>query len=124
MLGPGYDGGPAGGPGAGGSTGPGVSFLDRWDGSCWSGWVRQDGDPVPGGHDRWRPRPGCGDLQVASPAAAGQPGGGVQDPVAQGLGLGFGEGAVDSEQPKPGDQGRGGQGYGQPGLVEGERGGG
>jgi len=32
FLGPGDNGGPAGGPGGRGSTGPGCSFLDRWDG--------------------------------------------------------------------------------------------
>src|SRR5262249_48544480 len=116
---------PGGGPGAGGSTGPGGSpFLVAGMVPWWSGWVRQGGDPVPGGHDRGCPRPGCGDLQVAPPAAAGEPGCGVQEAVSQGLGLGVGEGAVEGEQPEPGEQGRGGQGGGQPGLVDGEQGGG
>jgi hypothetical protein len=35
---------------------------------------------------------------VAAALAASQPGGGVQDPVAQGLGLGFGEVAVEGKQ--------------------------
>ncbi len=56
--------------------------------------------------------------------AAGQPGGGVQDPVAQGLGLGFGEVAVEGEQLQPGEQGGGGQGCGQPRGVGGQRAGG
>ena len=38
-------------------------------------------------------------LQAAPAAAAGQPGGGVQDAVAQGLRLGAGEAAVQGEQP-------------------------
>jgi hypothetical protein len=45
----------------------------------------------------------------------------VQEAVAHGLGLGFGEGAVEGEQPQPGEQGGGDQGGGQPGLVEGEQ---
>jgi hypothetical protein len=32
-----------------GSTGPGGSFLDRWDGSRRSGWVRDGLDELPGG---------------------------------------------------------------------------
>jgi hypothetical protein len=55
---------------------------------------------------------------VPAPAAAGQAGGGVQEAVAQGLGFGFGEGAVEGEQPQLGEQGGGDQRGGQPGLVE------
>jgi hypothetical protein len=66
-----------------GSTGPGFSFLDRWDGWCWSGGLRERVDALPGGGDRVRPGPGSLDFQVAAPSAADQAGGGMQDAVAQ-----------------------------------------
>jgi hypothetical protein len=66
----------------------------------------------------------CAQGEVAAPSAADQPCGGVQNPVAQGLGLGLGQAAVEGKQLEPGERGGGGQGRGQPGLVEGERGGG
>lgn len=51
-LGPGYDGGPAAGRGAGGSTGPGGGpFLLDGTGSGWSKWVRDGVDALPGGGD-------------------------------------------------------------------------
>lgn len=59
-----------------------------------------------------------------SEATAGDPGGGVQDPVAQGFRLGAGEAAVQGEQHQPGQQGRGGEGSDFPGLVHDQRGGG
>ena len=83
-----------------------------------SGGVRQGGDPGPGSGDGLGPGPARGDLQPASPAAAGQPGGGVQHPVAQGLGLGVGQVAVEGDQPEPGQQGGGDQRGGQPGGVD------
>jgi hypothetical protein len=87
--------------------------------SCrWSGGLRECGDPGPGGGNGIGPGPGQGDFQLTAAAAAGQPGGGVQDPVAQGLWLGFGEVAVEGEQPEPGQQGRRGQRGSQPGGVE------
>src|SRR6266487_663261 len=57
-------------------------------------WAR----PVPGGGDRWCPGPGGGDFEAAPTAAGRQAGGGVQDAVAQGLGLGPGQGAVERQQ--------------------------
>jgi hypothetical protein len=47
-------------------------------------------------------------------AAAGQPGGGIQDAVAQGLRFGLGRVVIQGEQAEPGQQGRGGQGGGLP----------
>ena len=106
---------------AGGSTGPRFPpWSSEWL-CCWSGGLGQGADAVPGGDDRGCPGPGGGDLEVAPAAAAGQAAGGVQDAVAQGLGFGFGEVAVEGEQPQPGEQGGGGQRGGQPGLVEGEQ---
>lgn len=77
--------GPASGPGGRGSTAPGAPSLIA--GTAWrcSGGLRQGGDPFPGGHDVSGPGPAGLDLQAALAAAAGQPGGGVQDAVAQGL---------------------------------------
>ena len=88
---------------------------------CWSGRLRRGSDPVPGVHDRGRPGPGGGDFEVSAAPAAGQPGCGVQDPVAQGLGLGFGEVAVEGQVTEPGQQGGRGEGRGQPHRVERER---
>ena len=59
-------------------------------------------------------------LRCRGPAAGRQAGGGVQDPVAQGLGLGLGQGAVEGEQPQPGQQGRGGSCAGLPGGTGGD----
>src|SRR5258708_31193428 len=66
---------------AGGSTAPGFSFLDRWDGPCRAGGLRERVDAVPCGGDRMGPRPGRLDFQAAAPPAAHEPGSGVQDPV-------------------------------------------
>jgi hypothetical protein len=43
------------------------------------------------GHDRIGSRPGRLGFQAAAPSAAGQPGHGMQYPVTQRLGLGFGQ---------------------------------
>ena len=95
ILAPGYDNGPAAGPGGRGFHKPrGFSFLDRKDDFYWSGGLRERVDPLPGGRDRLRPRPGRLDFQAAAAPAADQPGRGVQYPVAQRLGLGFGQVAV------------------------------
>ena len=103
----GYDGGPAGGPGGRGFHGPrGCPSLVAGMGSCWSGGLRERVDALPGGRDRLGPRPGGLDFQAAPPAAADQPGGGVQDAVAQRLGLGFGQVAVQGQQLEPGQQDR------------------
>src|SRR5258707_1712695 len=87
---PEYAGCPAGGPGAGGSTGPWVvSFPGRRDRACWSGCLGQGGDLLPGGGDVAGPGPGGGDPQLAAASAADEPGGGMQDAVAQWLRLGL-----------------------------------
>ncbi len=51
-------------------------------GSCWSGWVRDGLDALPGGGDRLCPGPGGGDFQGSAASAADEAGGGVQDAVA------------------------------------------
>src|SRR5450755_1077936 len=108
ILGSGYDGGPAGGPVAGGSTGPrGYSFGVVGVAFRWSGCVWQGGDPGPGGGDGISPGPGGGDFQLPAAAAADQFPGGVQDPVTQGLWFCFGQVAVQGDEPQPGQQGRG-----------------
>src|SRR5262249_20880249 len=72
ILGPGYDGIPAGGPCGRGSTGPAGSAPSVVAGTvrCWSWWLRDGGDPIPGGGDRLGPWPGCADLEAAPAAAA------------------------------------------------------
>jgi hypothetical protein len=116
----GYDRAPAGGPGGRGfhSSPADRPSLARGCSWRWSGGVRQGGDAFPGGHDGIGPGPGGGDLQPAAPGSAGQAGGGVEDPVAQGLRLGAGEVAVQGDQLEPGDQVGGDQGRGQPCAVD------
>src|SRR6266566_6867785 len=101
ILASGYDSGPAVGPGGRGSTGPGLSFLVAGTASGWSGGLRERVDALPRGRDRLGPRPGGLDLQAAPPPAADQAGGGVQDAVAQRLGLGPGEVAVQGQELEP-----------------------
>src|SRR5690606_17502714 len=48
---------------------------------------------------------------------AGQSGGGVEELVAQGVGFGFGQVAVQGDQLQPGDEGGGDDGEGEPGFV-------
>ena len=93
----------------GGSTGPlFVSFHGRRVRACWSGCLGQGGDPVPGDGDVSGPGPGDRDSQLAA-ATADNPGGGVQDAVTKGLGLGFGQVAVEGQVPQPGQERRGEQ---------------
>jgi hypothetical protein len=82
---PGNGSGPADGPVAGVPRAPDAPSLVAGTAWRWSGGVRQGADPFPGGHDVSGPRPGRGDLRALLAAAAGRAGGGVQDPVAQGL---------------------------------------
>src|SRR5216683_6422675 len=89
------------------STVPDAPFRAQGWYSCWSGGVGQRGDPCPGGYEGVRPGPGRGDLEVPAAAAAGQAGGGVEQSVAQGPGLGAGQVAVQGDQLEPGDQGGG-----------------
>ena len=57
-------------------------------------------------------------LPAAAAPAAHQAGGGVQDAVAQRLGLGLGQVAVEGEELEPGEQDLRDHRRGQPGLVE------
>jgi hypothetical protein len=94
ILASGYDGGPAGGPSAGGFHRPrGLPWV-AGTGPCWSAGVGQRADTLPGPRDRLGPRPVRGDLPAAAAPAAHEAGGGVQDAVAQRLGLGLGQVAV------------------------------
>jgi hypothetical protein len=63
-------------------------------GLCCSGGVRDDLDALPGGDDFLCPGPGGGDFQGSAAPAADEPGGGVQDVIAQRLRLCPGEVAV------------------------------
>jgi hypothetical protein len=89
---------------AGGSTGPAGfgSFRGRKGGLPLVRGLGQGGDLVPGGCDRRCPGPSGGDLEPPAATAARQPAGGVPDAVAQGLGLGLGERAVEGEQSQSG----------------------
>jgi len=97
---------------------PRVSFLGSRDGLRWSGGLRERADALPGGRDRLGPWPGCLDFQAAPPAPVHQPGGGVQHPVAQRLGLGFGQVAVQGQQFQPGQQDLPGHRRGQPRRID------
>jgi hypothetical protein len=82
ILVPGYDGGPAGGPGGRGLHRPrGLRSCSM--GQVFAGQGARGGglDPLPRGGDRLGSWPGRGDFQLSSPSAPDQPGGGVQDPV-------------------------------------------
>src|ERR1022692_5220535 len=103
---------------AGGSTGPWVLLPGSLGRLRWSGSLRERVDTLPRGGDRPGPRPGGLDFQAPFPSAVYQPGGGVQDPVAERSGLGFGEVAVEGEQFQPGEQDLPGHRRGQPGGVD------
>ena len=85
---------------------------------CGSRGLRQGAEAGPGGGYRGGPRPGSGDVQPAPSPAADQSGGGVQDLVAQGFGVGAGQVAVEGQQAQPGQQGGNDQGGGQPGRID------
>src|SRR5579863_9041255 len=91
----------------------------RWAGDgCGLGGLRQGADPVPGGDDRCCPGPGGGDLEEPAASAADEAGGGVEDSVAQGLGLGPGQLAVQGGQLEPGGERGSDEGGGEPGPVD------
>ena len=96
----------------------GFSFLGRRDGLRWSGCLRERFDALPRGRDRISPRPGRLDFQAPFPAAADQAGRGVKHPVAQRLGLGFGQVAVQGQELRPGEQDLPGHRRGQPRGVD------
>ena len=81
--------------GGAGSTGRWVLRVGRTVGSGWSGQGQRGSY---GGGQFVGPGPGFGDADGASALAADDAGGGVQEPVAQGLGFGFGEVTVEAEQ--------------------------
>ena len=80
--------------------------------------LRERVDALPRGGDRLGPRPGGLDFQASPPSAAGQPGGSVQQPVAQRPGLGPGQVTVQGQQLEPGQQDLPGHRRGQPGRVD------
>ena len=98
ILASGYDCGPTGGPGAGVPQAPEVPSVGRRDRSVLVSRCPAVRRSVASPGDRLGSWPVRGDLPVASPPAADQAGGGVQDPVAQRLGLGPGEVAVEGEE--------------------------
>jgi hypothetical protein len=64
------------------------------------------------------PGPGFGDFEFSFALAADQSHGGVQQAVAQCLGLSGSEGALQAEQPQPAQQVAGDHGGDAPGLVD------
>ena len=66
----------------------------RWGCSCWSGGCWQGAEPLPAGEERVFPWPAGADGEGALPGVAGQAGGQVPDPVAEGVGVGVAEVAV------------------------------
>src|SRR5712692_8686338 len=114
----GYDSGPAGGPGAGVSAGPGFLPQVAGTGSCWSGGLREGVDTLPCLGDLLSPWPVRGDLESFAACAADEAGSCVENPVTDRFRLGSGEVAVEGEQLQPGEQGLGGHGGGQPRLVD------
>src|ERR1700716_1483359 len=92
------------------------SWVDGW----WSGWKRNGRDASEDGDDLIDPGPGWGNPKVSSSGAVGEPGGHVQQPVAQGLGLCGGQLAGQGQQPQPGNEIGGDRGGHQPGLVDAE----
>ena len=65
-----------------------------------------------------------GDAQPSLPRGTGKPGGDVQQPVAQLLGLRGGEVTIEEQQVRPGEQVDAGEGELQPGGVDREQAGG
>jgi hypothetical protein len=80
--------------------------------------LRERVDALPRGGDRLGPRSGGPDFQAAAPSAADQPGRGVEHPVAQRLGLGLGQVAVQGQELEPGEQDLPGHRRGQPRGVD------
>jgi hypothetical protein len=85
--------GPAGVP----RVGDGMSLS-------WSGRGSEGECGVERGGKFVRPWPRFGDFDLSFALAADDPGGGVQQPVAQGLGFGPGEVAAQAEQAEPAEQ--------------------
>src|ERR1700736_270746 len=92
------------------------SWVDGW----WSGWKRNGRDASEDGDDLIDPGPGWGNPKVSSSGAVGEPGGHVQQPVAQGFGLCGGQLAGQGQRPQPGNEIGGDRGGHQPGLVDAE----
>src|SRR6266581_2123480 len=103
---------------AGAPRAPWVSFLAWRDVFALVRWVLDRLDALPGGDDRICPGPGLGDFQAPAAPAADQSGGGVQDPVAQGLRLCLREVAVQGDELQPGQQDAAGHGRVEPRLVD------
>jgi len=103
---------------SGGSTGPWASFLAHRPFPCWSGWVRDGLDVLPGGGDLFCPGPGGGDFEASAACAADEAGGGVQDAIAQRLRFRSCEVAVQGQDLQPGQQDAGDHGGVEPCLVQ------
>lgn len=87
----------------------------------WSDGVRDGVDALPGGDDVVGPGLDRGDLEGPAASAADEAGSGVQEAVAQGLGLGFRQVAVESQQLQPGQEDAGGRDHYQAALAIAER---
>src|ERR1700722_5691276 len=97
-----------------------VSYIERIGGT-WSGAgpVRQSSE---GRHEVVGPGPTLSDAQCGAPRGAHQHAGGVQERVAQSLGLGPGPLAIEAESLQPDQKISGDEDQGQPGRVDGEAG--
>jgi hypothetical protein len=102
-----------------GGGSPRVPWVGGTIGSVGLGGRRDDHDPAERVKDVGGPRPSGGDAEVASPAAAGEPGGHVQYPEAQQLRLSLGEVAVEGERLERGDEVCGDRGELHSCLVDG-----
>jgi hypothetical protein len=82
----------------------------------WRSWDQRQ--PLEGVGQFACPGPGAREADPDPPLATGDPGGDVQQPVAQLLGFCGGEGAVEEHGLGPGEQVRGGEGELQPDGVD------
>src|SRR6266481_145630 len=90
-----------------GSDRAGLVLLPcRAGGSCWSCGCWQGGEPLPAGQERLCPGPVGADGEDALAGVAGEPGGEVPDPVAEGIRVGVPQVRVVAvaEEPGPGGE--------------------
>jgi hypothetical protein len=82
----------------------GGAFRVEGQGQRSSGWWWQGQRCAEAGGEKIGPGPGFRDLDLAFALASDDAGGGVQYPIAQGFGFGFGEWPVEAGQAEPGEQ--------------------
>src|SRR5213076_3302121 len=91
--------------------------LVRWAGLAAH---RQGPEPAKRGDQVGGPGPGAIDPDDDAAGVMDDPAGGMPQPVAQRLGLGDGEVAVQQQRLRPADQGLGDHDQGEPGVVGGK----